>query len=136
MPGWGDILNEVQATRNPVTGVVDLDGVRRKYLSQLHDLTGRSTVVYATDWLGGNAGMGAAVTLQDMQGLMEVFRDLPGPSLDLILHSPGGSAEAADRLVRYMRSKYSDVRVFVPLAAMSAATMWALGADQIVMGKH
>jgi membrane-bound ClpP family serine protease len=67
---------------------------------------------------------------------MEVFRDLPGPSLDLILHSPGGSAEAADRLVRYMRSKYSDVRVIIPLAAMSAATMWALGGDRIVMGKH
>jgi hypothetical protein len=136
MPGWGDILNEVNATRDPVTGIVDFDRVRRKYLSQLHQLTGRSTVVYATDWLSGGGGLSVAVTLQDMQGLMEAFRDLPGPSLDLILHSPGGSAEAADRLVRYMRSKYSDVRVFVPLAAMSAATMWALGADQIVMGKH
>lgn len=135
MPGWGDILNEVSATRNPMTGALDLDGVRRKYLGQLHDLTGRSTVLYATDWLN-SGGMAVAVTLQDMQGLMEAFRDLPGPSLDLILHSPGGSAEAADRLVRYMRSKYTDVRIFVPLAAMSAATMWALAADQIVMGKH
>jgi hypothetical protein len=71
-----------------------------------------------------------------MQGLMEVFRGLPGPGLDLILHSPGGDPDAAASLVRYMRSKYSDVRVFVPLAAMSAATMWALAADRIVMGKH
>jgi len=136
MPGWGDILNEVTATRDPATGMLNLDGVRHKYLTQLQQLTGRSTVVYATDWLSGGGGMAVAVTLQDMQGLMETFRDLPGPSLDLILHSPGGSAEAADRLVRYMRAKYSDVRVFVPLAAMSAATMWALGADKIVMGKH
>lgn len=135
MPGWGDILNEVQATRNPATGQYDLDGVRRRYLTQLHALTGRSTVVYATDWIGGGSPA-AAISLQDMQGLMEVFRDLPGPSLDLILHSPGGSAEAVDRLVRYMRSKYDDVRVFVPLAAMSAATMWSLAADEIVMGKH
>ncbi len=35
-----------------------------------------------------------------------------------------------------MRQKYDDVRVFVPLAAMSAATMWCLASDQIVMGKH
>ncbi len=136
MPGWGDILKEVQETHNPQTGAVDFDGVRRKYLTKLHELTGRSTVLYATDWIGGGGGLAASVTLQDMQGLMEVFRDLPGPNLDLILHSPGGSAEAADRLVRYMRSKYYHVRVFVPLAAMSAATMWALGADEIVMGKH
>jgi hypothetical protein len=61
---------------------------------------------------------------------------MPGPDLDLILHSPGGSPEAAASLVRYMRSKYEHVRVFVPVAAMSAATMWALAADEIVMGKH
>lgn len=135
MPGWGDIFAEVQATRNLATGAADFDGVRRKYLQQLHNLTERSTVVYATDWLNGGGPI-TSVTLQDMQALMEVFRDLPGPSLALILHSPGGSAEAADRLVRYTRSKYDDVRVIVPLAAMSAATMWALSADQIMMGKH
>lgn len=135
MPGWGDVFAEIQATRNPATGAADVDGVRRKYLQQLQALTGRSTVVYATDWLSGG-GPVTSVTLQDMQGLMEVFRELPGPSLDLILHSPGGSAEAADRLVRYMRSKYDDVRVIVPLAAMSAATMWALSSDRILMGKH
>jgi hypothetical protein len=67
---------------------------------------------------------------------MEVFRGLRGDALDLIIHSPGGSVEAVDRLVRYMRSKFKEVRVFVPLAAMSAATMWALACDQIVMGKH
>jgi len=67
---------------------------------------------------------------------MEVSRDVHGPALDVILHSPGGQAEATDSIVRYLRSRFSDVRVFVPLAAMSAATMWALSADRIVMGKH
>jgi hypothetical protein len=71
-----------------------------------------------------------------MQGMMEVCRGLDGPSLDIVLHSPGGSAEAAASIVRYLRTKFTDVRVFVPLAAMSAATMWALSADRIVMGKH
>jgi hypothetical protein len=129
VPGWGDILNEVQAAGG------NADVVRERYIGELHALTGRSTVVYATDFLSG-AGIGASITLQDMQGLMEVFRGLPGPGLDLLLHSPGGQAEATDRLVRYMRAKYTDVRVFVPLAAMSAATMWALAANLIVMGKH
>jgi ClpP class serine protease len=93
VPGWGDILKEIQLNS---AGQPDFDSVRHKYLTQLTQLTQRSTVVYATDWLTG-AAPAALVTLQDMQGLMEVFRDLPGPSLDLILHSPGGSAEAADR---------------------------------------
>lgn len=136
MPGWGEILSEITTTLD-ANGNPDVDGVRAKYLGQLADKTGRSTVVYASNWLGSPmGGLAASITLVDMQGLMEVFRDLPGPGIDLILHSPGGSAEAADRLVRYTRSKYTDVRVFVPLAAMSASTMWALSADRIVMGKH
>lgn len=134
MPSWGEILVEVQASQAQ-NGVADTDGIRRKYLRQLNTLTGRSVVLYATDFLG-KGGAHTQINLLDMQGLMEVFKDLPGPNLDLILHSPGGQAEATDRLVRYMRSKFDHIRVFVPLAAMSAATMWAMAADEIVMGKH
>jgi ClpP class serine protease len=97
---------------------VDFDIIRHKYLAQLSSLTGRHTVIYASDWIGGG-GPASSITLHDMQGLMEVFKDLPGPKLDLILHSPGGQADATDTLVNYMCSKYDDVRVFVPLAAMS-----------------
>lgn len=135
MPSWSEILTEITSTVDPNTGIADVDGVRRKYLQQLHGLTGRSTVLYATDWLN-TGGPATSINLGDMQGLMEVFHQLPGPNLDLILHSPGGQAEATDRLVRYMRSKFSHVRVFIPMAAMSAATMWAMAADEIVMGKH
>ncbi|GAA3445353.1 serine protease [Planomonospora venezuelensis] len=145
MPSWGEILKELgelQASPpdNLPQGVSIYDYVRRKYLSELHALTGRNTVLYASDWLspsGPNKPVAdVGISLRDMQGLMEVFRGLSGEDLDLILHSPGGSVEAVDRLVRYMRSKFKDVRVFVPLAAMSAGTMWSLAADRIVMGKH
>ena len=68
--------------------------------------------------------------------MMEVCRDLNGPGLDLILHSPGGSAEATASIVRYLRRNFDHIRVFVPVAAMSPATMWALAGDVIVMGKH
>ncbi|QTF81734.1 hypothetical protein SEA_BEEGEE_31 [Gordonia phage BeeGee] len=135
MPGWGDILQEIQASADPATGAIEIDPIRRRYIKALHDLTGNAVVVYATDWMGTSSG-NTQIVLQDMQGLMEVFRDLNNPNLDLILHSPGGQAEAADRLVGYMRSKFERVRVIIPLAAMSAATMWALSADEIVMGKH
>jgi hypothetical protein len=35
-----------------------------------------------------------------------------------------------------MRSKFDHIRIFIPLVAMSAATMWTMAADEIVMGKH
>ena len=67
---------------------------------------------------------------------MEVIHGLEGPRLDLILHSPGGSLEATEALVLYLRSKFEDIRVVVPQMAMSAATMIACAADVVVLGKH
>jgi hypothetical protein len=71
-----------------------------------------------------------------MQGFMSAIHGLKSDKLDLILHSPGGSMEAAEQIVQYLRAKYKHIRAFVPQNAMSAATMVACAADVIVMGKH
>ncbi len=136
MPGWGEILAELQATAQQNNNRPDFDLVRRKYVAALHQKTQRPVILYYTDWLSGRGGSDTTISLLDMQGMMEVCRGLNGPALDILLHSPGGSPEAAASIVRYLRTKFTDIRVFVPLAAMSAATMWALSADRIVMGKH
>lgn len=136
MPSWGEILAELQQPENRLpTGLPDWDKVRRRYVTALAELTGRPVIIYYTDWFG-KGGPATSITLEDMQGMMEVCKDVDGPAVDILLHSPGGSPEATASIVRYLRTKFSDMRVFVPLAAMSAATMWALAADEIVMGKH
>lgn len=134
MPSWSEILKELSDSQVPGRNP-NFDAVRRKYLAQLHQLTGRDVILYTTNWLSGRH-QSVSITLEDMQGMMEVCRGLSGPNLDLIIHSPGGSAEATASIVRYLRRKFTHIRVFVPLAAMSAATMWALAADEIFMGKH
>ncbi len=136
MPAWGEILAEFQTSAQQHGGMPDSDTIRRKYLQQLAAYTRRSTILYATAWMSRGGLPETTINLQDMQGMMEVCRQLPGPNLDLILHSPGGTAEAAASIVTYLRQKYDDIRVFVPLAAMSAATIWAMSANRIVMGKH
>jgi Serine dehydrogenase proteinase len=56
-------------------------------------------------------------------------------NLDLMLNSPGGSGEAAEKLVEMCREHCREqFRVVVPNFAKSAATMISLGADIIVMG--
>ena len=67
---------------------------------------------------------------------MEVSNGIVGPSLDLILHSPGGSPQATEAIVSYLRSRFSNIRVIVPQLAMSAATLLACSANEIVLGKH
>lgn len=53
--------------------------------------------------------------------------------LGLLLHSQGGSLEAADKFVRICREYADEFSVIVPLEAKSAATAICLGADEIVM---
>jgi hypothetical protein len=136
VPGWGEILEEFKESGDQRGGQPDFDGIRRKYIRRLAEASGRPVIVYATAYLNRAGPADLSITLQDMQGFMEACRELPGPTADLILHSPGGSAEATQSIVHYLRQKYEDIRVFVPLAAMSAATMLSMAGTRIVMGKH
>ena len=55
--------------------------------------------------------------------------------LDLMIHSPGGNGVVAEKLVEMCRSSCKGkFRVIVPNMAKSAATLIALGADEVVMG--
>lgn len=136
MPIWSEILAELN-TRGQGEPP-DFDGVRRKYLSELYAYTGRNVILYASGWLQKEAASPGAVSItdEDIQALMEVIQGLQGPKLDLILHSPGGSVEAAEAIVSYLRSRFLHIRVIVPQLAMSAATMISCAADEILMGKH
>ncbi|WP_210249303.1 SDH family Clp fold serine proteinase [Neorhizobium alkalisoli] len=67
---------------------------------------------------------------------METMHGLGSDELNLIIHSPGGSPNAAAAIVQYIRSKFSNVVAYVPHMAMSAATMIACASDRIVMGRH
>ena len=48
---------------------------------------GWPTIIYCADWFG-KGGPGSSITLQDMQGLMGVCRDLSGPSIDVLRRDP------------------------------------------------
>ena len=137
MPIWSEVLTELAGTQEQ-GGPADFDSVRRKYLAGLHRHSGRSVILYASGWLQKNDAPPALVSIgdEDIQALMEVSYGLGGGELDLILHSPGGSPEAAEAIVSYLRQRFSHIRVIVPQLAMSAATMIACAADEIVLGKH
>lgn len=137
MPSWSAILTEMQdevAKGNSLAA----DTVRRKYLALLSNETKRNTIFYATKCTQPCNVDPRLITItdEDIQGFMEVVHGLSGNTLDLILHSPGGSIEAAAAIVSYLRTKFTDLRVIVPNYAMSAATMIACASNQIIMGKH
>jgi len=72
----------------------------------------------------------------DVVGIVDLLHNVtPGTPIDLLLHSPGGDIDAAEKLITLIRKRAGTavVRVIVPDYAKSAATLIALGADTIVM---
>jgi ClpP class serine protease len=138
VPTWGQILKEVsESARARAPQGPDLDGIRLKYIQQLHKASGRAVISYASGWLNKHDGRTSySVEGQDVHGLMEVCYGVQERELDLILHSPGGSAQAAEQMIEYLRTRFDYIRAIVPLQAKSAATMIALGCDEVVMGDH
>jgi hypothetical protein len=134
MPTRGEIQEDIVRRKS-----TSQDDVRRKYIAELSSHTGRDTIVYASAFTSKGPAVppvALSLTLDDLQGFMASLHGLKGDALDLILHSPGGSMEAADQLVQYLRAKYKHIRAIVPQNAMSASTMIACACDSIVMGKH
>ena len=116
------------------------DDVRKRYLRKLSQVSRRDTVIYFSAY---NLHFpfpvppaALSVSQDEIQGFMAALHGLKSDSVDLILHSPGGSLEAAEQIVQYLRSKYKHIRAIIPQNAMSAATMIACAADKIVLGKH
>jgi hypothetical protein len=135
MPARNDIQTEIINAKN-----ASQDNVRRKYIAELSDYTGRDTILYLTAYTTGKMAQVppqlVSVMSDDIHGFMSAIHGLNNDKLDLILHSPGGSAEAAEQIVNYLRAKYNHIRAIIPQNAMSAATMIACACDEIVMGKH
>lgn len=135
MPTRNEILQEILNKKGAAQ-----DEIRRAYVERLAGHTGRDTILYASAFTVQKAptipGIALSVTLDDVQSFMSALHGLKNDKLDLILHSPGGSMEAAEQIVQYLRAKYSHIRAIVPQNAMSAATMIACACDEILMGKH
>ena len=111
--------------------------VRKRYIQKLFKYTSRPVILYASAFdVKGRDNLPFMIMRNDIQGFMSALSGIEGNEVDLILHSPGGQAEATEQIVNYLRQKFAHIRVIIPQNAMSAATMLACAADVIVMGKH
>ena len=135
MATWGELLQQLESM---ITRPRDAcDHIRQQSIRSLSEYTQRDVILYAGGHLQKpDVPSATSIDHSDMTGFMETVHGLNGPSLDLILHSPGGSVEATEAVGEYLRDKFNHIRVFVPHMAMSAATILSFVADEIVMAAH
>ena len=118
------------------SGLLDLASFshyrRKKLIRAIEEKTKRRLLCYVSK---------GAINDFDNVCLAELLLTVePGAHVTLLLDSPGGQVDAAERMVHILREtsvppsgKAGDLEVVVPNSAKSAATLIALGADRILM---
>lgn len=109
----------------------DLFEARLAIMREIEKATGRPLIVYAANFI--HPGPGSSIDLDDVVGFSDLVEAIQGPTIDVFLHSPGGSPEAAERLVLFLRNRFTDLRFIVPHSAYSAATMMTLAGTAILL---
>lgn len=106
---------------------------RIQTVKQIEAVTNRPLVVYAANTRRGGFNVPNSIDDSDITGFSDLIEGIQGPALDVFVHSPGGSAEATERIVNLLRANFSSIRFLIPNAAYSAATMLSLCGDTILM---
>jgi ClpP class serine protease len=77
------------------------------------------------------------INVEDSEALLRAIRMTPDElPIDIILHTPGGLALAAEQIAETLLRHKAKVTVMVPHYAMSGGTLIALAANEIVMDRN
>src|SRR3990170_4082509 len=131
---WNEFLIERQQLGQQTTGK-DLFAFRKACYEEIEKYRGRPLLIYATKFLEGvPQGAPNFIDLSDVDGFTDLINSVKGGgSVDVLLHSPGGRPDATERLVGLLRGKFNEVNFLIPHSAYSAATMFALSGNNIVL---
>lgn len=76
-----------------------------------------------------------AINMDDYYVIADLLRDVSDGTLDVYIETPGGSGEAAEAIVTFLRSKYKQINFVVSGEAKSAGTIIVLSGNEISMTK-
>lgn len=110
----------------------DIETERKKQLQRIADIRERDILVYACDLNKGNTP--ALILSADLLPFKDQLSYIKTKDIDLIIETPGGSAETVEDIVELIRAKYERVGIIIPGTAKSAGTIFAMAADEILMG--
>ena len=117
-----EVINEVNSS--PI--------IRQRLIKKLEDITGRYTISYISLPIPHPVSFINDWDAEIIENILKSY-GTKIPKIDLILHSGGGFAESAERIINSIYSYCDDLRVIIPRQAKSAATMVAMGASKILM---
>jgi len=131
---WYEFLGSPQLKEKPV----NLYQLRQNCYKDIETIRGRPLLVYAVKFplppIPTPINPPISIDLEDLDGFTDLVNSIENKNeVDVLLHSPGGSPEATERIVDLLRTSFEKVFFLIPHSAYSAATMLALSGDEIVL---
>lgn len=110
-------------------------GERIEFYKQIEELRKRPLIVYVTSQRPNAIGLMAGDVIPEF---IDQLQRLPkdANAVDLLIESAGGDALVAWRVMSLFREEVNEVSVLIPSSAFSAATLVALGGNEIIMGRY
>ena len=119
-----------QATKTPLFQASNAARYQRQaIIKEIQERTSRRLICYVS-------GKHCQIDMDDTMSFADLLHNVPpGIDVDLLLHTGGGSVDAAEKIIRIVRGRIGQAafRIIVPDFAKSAGTVMVLGADSVVM---
>ena len=114
---------------------VDFTQEIKRSLREISSIRGRPLICYAANVINNSLTQSISFDNSDDTPFLEMVHNAPNDNrdLDIILVTPGGSAETVAYLVKQIRERFDHVAFILPYMAMSAGTIFCMSGDEIIM---
>lgn len=116
---------------NRKLSAADLESELLQLISRYNKLRDTFAIVYVSAI--GKPIPDVPLNQDDYYVIHDFLRDVDSRKVDFYIETPGGSGEAAEEIVRFLRSKFDEVAFVVSGEAKSAGTIMVLSGDEILM---
>jgi hypothetical protein len=135
----GYVRVEGRHEKRPLSMVLDEHDLatsqRRKRIKLLKEIDSKTKGKSATIAFTSGENVLSGIDGKDIPAFGDILMSVGDvDTLNLIIDSPGGDGTVAEKLIELCRAYCKTFRVLIPNRAKSAATIIALGADEILMG--
>ena len=129
MPNFAELIEEKQTA--PEQQIAKI----QRLIGEIEQLfTHRPLIVYAADINKTHPDVPNLIYPLDKTMFADLLDSVgTSESIDVLLQSPGGYADATEQLVNMLRERFQSVNFYVPHTAKSAATMMVCSGDSLFM---
>ena len=116
---------------------VNIDA-RTELLRSLNEISAvrkRPVICYVANVVNSRISQSVSIDSADDAPFLEMLKSIPADqkAIDIILVTPGGSAETVDYWVKKLRSRFDNISFILPYKAMSAGTIFCMSGDELIM---